>query len=384
MPIFKMKDLFLIFFASIIGVLQMSAQVLFANIHQVPLVLNASNVGSKYGHRLALAANDNSNNQYQNSNYAFSYDTFTKQKRLALGTYYWSTALAENLRMSDYTVYAKKFEHDLFNRSMPNKDLFKEGGVCLGVKYNVINKQNPNTFKASITPALGISIGGGHVDNYSGFDYVSSNNDYLDANDSMFYKHQITRSFSCAGQFGIKYNAERFLIMYQLKIRKVWISEKHITWSTSSLSTIYPEGTVKYEAEGGFTSNSIEQRIAATYLIRKKQNEKFCITLHGSIGLFSFMGIPKTKQNPFTESSALLNAQNNKPYRYLATCSAIAKVSKILVGWSWARYNLYSSYGMSAGLQFTHFKLLGTYFPTSENRKRPTTLEMVLMIHIPQ
>lgn len=366
------------------GMDNLTAQIQFANIHQIPLVLTPSNVGSKNGHRLVLAANNNAKGDaYTNSNYAINFDTFSKKHRLAMGGYYFQTKYERSLPISDPSMYKDRFAHQIFNTALPNQETAKEGGLCMGIKYNVLNKNNPNTFKASITPALGISMGTRSMNSHVDFGYVSTNNTYLDREDSIYYSHQISSTFFGTLQLGIKYNSERLLLMYHTKFRKEWVAEKHIAWSSGSGNIVFPNETLKEETESQLVNNSLENRVTAAYVAYKSKSDHLGLTLYGSLGLLSPIAIPKSRRGTFTENSYLIYRQKEFKNQYLASIAALAKVYKTLWGVSGSVYGQHSTYGITAGLQFKYFKLLGTYLPkTSSNRL--STLEAVLLVYIPE
>lgn len=378
MAIFNMKPILWMSFMLCLSCRWLSGQVQFANIHQVPLILSPSNVGSKYGHRFVLASNSNSSGAHTNTNHTLSFDTFSRRKRLAIGLFYWGTAHARNLPSVDYSYYKSRFEHKLFESTLPIKEVAKEGGLCIGIKYNILDKDNPNIFKASITPVAGISLGNRDLDNYFGFSSHAS------SNDSLSYKHHISRTVFCTSQLGFKYNSEHLLLMYHIKFRKEWVSENHIDWYASSTTIIDPYEVRKKEAEDQFVSNSFENRVSAAYNIAyKPKKEKLSLTLYGSLGLLSPMAIARRQRSYFTENSYWLSIQKQRKYQYLASFSALAKVYQTLWGVCWARSGIYTTYCMTGGLQSKYFKLLGTYFPHT-NGKKPKTLEVVLAIYIPE
>src|SRR6478752_5583490 len=100
-------------FLFILTASKLPSQVPFANIFQVPLLLNSSFVGNKDMHRCIAAYNQNRSSDYLNKSYHFSYDNFSNNHGLAYGAYLLMTDQSRAYQKEDYKSQLDYFDHKI-------------------------------------------------------------------------------------------------------------------------------------------------------------------------------------------------------------------------------------------------------------------------------
>jgi hypothetical protein len=353
---------------------KLPSQVPFANIFQVPLLLNSSFVGNKDMHRCIAAYNQNSSSDYMNKSYHFSYDNFSNKHGLAYGAYLLMTDQSRAYQKEDYASQTEYFDHKILKQARPVKNVDTELGVVLGLKYNLNRKKGRES--STFSTSLGIGLNNEQCEYISGFGRSTMVvfDTLREELDSMYYKHQVAQEHHFNTQVGAKYNTLNFTLMYRFAYSLGYVLERHYEWSTISYTTFMSEQIGRSLTETSYYNHRFEHRLTAGYTIPKKLDVKYSASFMASIGVVKYT--KSAKQN-FLDSDNYRDKQS-MPRIAHGNASALFRYRKILASLAFTKYTAYTTYGLGVGLQGKHYRFITSFFPKAKNYN--SSFEMILAL----
>lgn len=332
------------------------AQVPFAQVNQMPLLMSPSMAGAKNTPRLCLGFNHQDIVRSKENNYAFSYDQIYRNTGAGIGAYGLYRTINEN-KTDDRQRSLIAGSKDQPHLNMKNHLLI---GIAVAPKYNAYSKRNPNKIKYTYSPSYFIEF---ENDKTSFIDHLKSLDFYTTEFSSQHpegvatyvhslpdFVHTAVQGTSIKTGLGFQVNTEKLLVLY--KVAYVYRHSKETI-------THYQYDNNKVLQDLKHQLHSIDQSIHMGYSISNGSDSRFSLTPMIGLGIKNYLNLAPSNvsSNDTLVYSHDLTSKKPDELNYWHGSISI-KLVKILVGAAYTHYYQRAYKGLSAGYQSKSIKLM--------------------------
>ena len=335
----------------------------FAQVNQLPLLLNPSLAGSKEKKRISFGINGLSQDRSTYSNLAIGYDQMSRKISSGLGVYF----LYRNLKDKSMTRDAQTYLPDqLSHQKFFNEQKQYLIGFCVAPKYNIKSAKNHHQSKYTFSPSLffelgktiNLSIVNFNARNLAEIIYSSDHPDGIYGKDSIVsdYIHYNFTNNNLRSGVGFQLNSDKLLLLSKITFERSAYSEHTIVSSYS-----YNTKTEQYsESFSDAVLYSVEPNINFSYSFSRSKYAAFVFTPIVGVGMKHYFNLNKSTDGQSGDAYRfLLNNSSVTQLTYLHI-SANARYEKILFGFAYTEYFSSTFEGITLGFQNDWLKVMGT------------------------
>lgn len=353
----------------------LSAQSVFMNGLQTPLLIHHASAGSRMDSRLCAAflvsdqVNTNRTAQY------ISFDQFAPRQRVGWGVYALRESNQQTLNLMDQERYARLFDSPLLDNTKLGQDQYVVG-FALSPKYNMKPIKKLNIVSGTVSASAGIEYAF-HSEQQGGFGLETTseviNSDSIRiVRDSLFFTDSRVNAHRLSLQGGLKLNTKNTFVGYQLTLGLEWINEAYQLYSGSQL----------------FNQSSVASQPLTDRLIRLKHHfsvaHVFFNEPRNRWKWNNYLGVQIQHQIPsanpadeFTFVSEAIRYRYSQPMVSALNAVSYLRRNLLMIGAVYHRYLAYQSLGLLTGMNLNKARIVAVYAPFRANHLG-RTLELSL------